>query len=66
MTLTPQQLDFYEKNPGAPHLQGQHTVFGEVIEGMDVVDAISRVEVDSGDWPLMNIPIKIELVENNG
>lgn len=55
------QLDFYENKRGAPHLDGQHTVFGEVIDGMDVVEEINKVDVDEGEWPLMNIPIDVEI-----
>lgn len=61
MNLGPAQLDFYDNRPGAPHLDGEHTVFGEVIEGMDVVEEISKVRVDQGEWPLMNIPIEIKV-----
>ena len=37
---------------GTPHLDGGYTVFGEVLEGMDVVDRIQRVERDANDRPL--------------
>ncbi len=61
--LSNEALDFYENRRGAPHLDGEHTVFGEVVNGMDVVEKISEVEVDAGEWPLRNIPITISLKE---
>jgi peptidyl-prolyl cis-trans isomerase B (cyclophilin B) len=57
--LTADQLEQYQKVGGAPHLDGEHTVFGRVVSGMQVVEAISKVPVDEGEWPLENIPIKI-------
>lgn len=63
MTFSEAQLDFYSNTKGSPHLDGEHTVFGEVIEGMDVVEAINNVEVDDGEWPLINLPIKAEIVQ---
>lgn len=42
---------------GAPHLDGAYTVFGEVVEGMDIVEKIQKVETDSHDRPLEDIKV---------
>lgn len=61
--LTPQMIDDYVMRGGTPHLDGQYTVFGEVIEGMDVVKSIQQVETDENDRPLKDIVIRRMVVE---
>lgn len=47
----------YITKGGAPHLDGAYTVFGEVLEGMDVVEKIQKVETDPHDRPLEDVKI---------
>lgn len=50
-TFTDEQKKAYEQYGGAPWLQGSYTVFGQVIDGMDIVDQIAAVETDENDMP---------------
>ena len=55
--LTSEQREVYATQGGTPHLDNQYTVFGEVVEGMDVVDKIEKAETDGRDRPVSDIRI---------
>jgi len=56
----------YTSIGGTPHLDGEYTVFGEVIEGIEVVDKIAATETQPGDRPLKDIFIrKASIMKNN-
>lgn len=55
--LTPELCEVYKTIGGTPHLDGSYTVFGEVLEGLDVVEKIQRTTTDSHDRPVNDIRI---------
>jgi len=55
--LTQEMRDVYKTAGGTPHLDGQYTVFGEVIEGLAVVDSIQQSKTDKFNRPLEDIRI---------
>ena len=56
------QIKAYTTVGGAPHLDGNYTVFGEVIEGFNVIDSLMAVEVDKRGWPkYIDVSIKASL-----
>lgn len=55
--FTPEQIEAYTAVGGAPHLDRNYTVFGEVISGMDVIDRIQQVETDSADRPKEDVRV---------
>ena len=57
VTMTDELLDLYHDVGGVPHLDGQYTVFGEVTEGLEVVDRIQKVQTDDYDRPIDDVRI---------
>ncbi|HZL12166.1 MAG TPA: peptidylprolyl isomerase [Prolixibacteraceae bacterium] len=57
-TFSKEQRNTYKTIGGAPHLDGTYTIFGEVVEGMDLADRISKVETGSDFRPKTDIRIK--------
>ena len=55
--LTPEMIETYKTVGGTPHLDGQYTVFGEVTQGLDIVERIQQVETDKNDRPVNDIRI---------
>ncbi|KKS75631.1 MAG: Peptidyl-prolyl cis-trans isomerase [Candidatus Gottesmanbacteria bacterium GW2011_GWC2_42_8] len=61
---TEEQIKTYTTQGGTPHLDGEYTVFGQVINGMDVVDKIAKLETDSNNRPLIDFRINtIEIIK---
>lgn len=55
--LSPEQIKAYKTIGGVPRLDGTYTVFGEVVEGLDVVDRIAAVATNQSDKPLNDVRI---------
>ncbi|MCK4661739.1 MAG: peptidylprolyl isomerase [Bacteroidales bacterium] len=61
--LTDQQRQTYTTIGGTPHLDGSYTIFGEVIEGLEVIDKIAAVETDNKNRPINDVKMKISIVK---
>ena len=60
---SPYEFFIVQQNPGAYHLDGNYTIFGKVISGMDVVDKINRQRTDNRETPLTNVFMDVEIIE---
>lgn len=63
LTLTPEKRKAYMEQGGYMSLDQKYTVFGEVVEGLDVIEKIASVKVFNEDKPLKKIPFKISVIK---
>ena len=64
LMLTPEQETAYTTVGGTPHLDGEYTVFGEVVSGLDVVEKIQNAACDANDRPIEDIRIlRVEIIK---
>ncbi|MFH0759262.1 MAG: peptidylprolyl isomerase [Bacteroidota bacterium] len=63
LPFTPEAIEAYTSIGGTPHLDGAYTVFGEVVEGLDVVDRIAAMPTNANDRPLQDLVYNISLVK---
>ncbi len=62
MQISPEQREAYTTVGGSPWLDGQYTVFGEVVKGFEVIDAIATVKTDRSNRPLEDVRMTIKIV----
>jgi peptidyl-prolyl cis-trans isomerase B (cyclophilin B) len=60
---TETQMAIYKKLGGAPFLDHEYTVFGEIIDGLDIIDSIAAVPTNPQDRPSENVVMKVELIK---
>jgi cyclophilin family peptidyl-prolyl cis-trans isomerase len=60
---TDAQKKIYETVGGVPFLDGQYTVFGEITEGLDVIDKIAAVQRDGNDRPVQDVKMTIKIIQ---
>ncbi len=61
--ITEEQAEVYKTVGGTPHLDGDYTVFGETVEGIEVIDKIAAVKTGAMDRPLENVTMRISILE---
>lgn len=60
---SPFEFFIVQSERGAHHLDNDHTVFGRVTKGMDVVDSINKQPVGEGEWPMQNVKMEVEIID---
>lgn len=63
LTFLPEEREAYTTIGGAPNLRSEYAIFGEVVEGLEVIDAIANQKVDVNDRPLNDIKMTVRVVE---
>lgn len=62
-SINEEERKIYTTLGGTPHLDGNYTVFGEVIKGMEIIDKIAQVETDENNRPLEDVKMKIKVIK---
>lgn len=62
ITFTEEERAFYKETGGAPFLDGQYTVFGQVVEGIEVLDKLAAVPTGAADRPLTDVKMKVRIL----
>ena len=62
-SFTPEQIKDYSTVGGTPFLDNQYTVFGEVVNGLDVVEKIQKVATGQGDRPKEDVVMTMTVIE---
>jgi cyclophilin family peptidyl-prolyl cis-trans isomerase len=62
LTYSDEDRKRYTTDGGTPQLDGEYTVFGQVVEGLDVINKIAAVQTGRGDRPVQDIKMQIKLV----
>ena len=63
VTFNKEQQKAYSTIGGTPHLDANYTVFGEVIEGLELISKISNVKRDKNNLPLEKVVMKVSLIK---
>ncbi|MDD2197552.1 MAG: peptidylprolyl isomerase [Bacteroidales bacterium] len=61
--FTEEQINAYTTVGGTPHLDGDYTIFGEVIEGFEVIDKIAAVKTNAMDKPVSDVKMKVKIIK---
>lgn len=61
--FSPEQRKAYTTIGGTPHLDAAYTVFGEVVDGLEVVDRIASVQTGPGDRPAQDVSMKVVVLQ---
>jgi len=58
-------FEFYmiQDKRGSHHLDGEHTIFGKIIEGLSVMEAIAQLKTDNKEWPVKDVFIKASVIQ---
>lgn len=61
--VSPEKINAYTTVGGAPHLDGEYTIFGKVIKGLEIIDKIAAVTTASGNRPIEDIRMTVTVEE---